>query len=137
MIYEDIYWNAAIIYLLAVIGFLLVVWKVGTKLPWRGLCWWLMWLYLCVVLTPWQGTDPEPYLAPAIIVAAFDFLDVGLQPALIILKPMIYALIAGTLLIVLACIVLRVRELKTRSLQDRIDPTHSEEESEDQSSPAT
>lgn len=112
MIYEDVYWTAAAAYGLGVVGFLLVVWRVGRLFPWRPLRWWLIWLYLCVVLTPWQGTEPEPYLAPAIIVAAFDFLDVGMQASLAILKPMIQALVIGTLVIVLAGIALKIREMK-------------------------
>jgi hypothetical protein len=112
MIYQDLYWNAAWVYLLAAVGFWLVVWKVGTKLPWRPLRWWLTWLYLCIVLTPWQGTDPEPYYAPAIIVGAFDFLDLGLQATLDVLKPMFQALIVGTTVIVFTAIVLKIRALK-------------------------
>lgn len=131
MIYEDLYWNAAIIYLIGVIGFWVVVWKVGTKLPWRPLRWWLTWLYLCVVLTPWQGSDPEPYYAPAIIVAAFDFLDLGMTAALSVLDPMIKALIVGSLVIVIAAIVLRIRDMKRAGEPEEgehphIDPTLSE-----------
>lgn len=112
MIYQDLYWNAAIIYLLGVVGFWIVVWKVGTKLPWRPVRWWLTWLYLCVVLTPWRGTEPEEYYAPAIIVAAFDFLDLGLAPALEVLKPMINALIVGSTVIVGITIVLQIVKMK-------------------------
>lgn len=112
MIYQDVYWTAATAYGLGVVGFLLVVWRVGRLFPWRPLRWWLTWLYLCVVLTPWQGTEPEPYIAPAIIVAAFDFLDVGLQASLTILKPMIQALVVGTLAIVLIGIALKIRDMK-------------------------
>ena len=112
MIYQDVYWTAAAAYGLGVVGFLLVVWRVGRLLPWRPLRWWLTWLYLCVVLTPWQGTEPEPYLAPAIIVAAFDFLDVGMEASLAVLKPMIQALVVGTLVIVLAGIALKIRDMK-------------------------
>ncbi len=112
MIYEDVYWTFAAAYGLGVVGFLLVMWRIGRLFPWRPLRWWLIWVYLCVVLTPWQGTEPEPYLAPAIIVAAFDFLDVGLQASLAILKPMIQALVVGTLVIVLTGIALKIRDMK-------------------------
>ena len=112
MIYQDLYMNAALFYFAGVLGFWLVVWKVTTKLPWRPLRWWLTWLYLCVVLTPWQGSNPEPYYAPAIIVAAFDFLDVGLNQSLAVIKPMISALVYGTAAIVLFAIVLKIRALK-------------------------
>jgi len=122
MIYQDVYWTAAAAYGLGVVGFLLVVWRVGRLLPWRPLRWWLTWLYLCVVLTPWQGTEPEPYLAPAIIVAAFDFLDVGMDASLAILKPMIQALVVGTLVIVLAGIALKIRDMK----QYRAEPDEGE-----------
>lgn len=112
MLYEDIYWTAAAAYGLGVVGFWLVVWRVGRLFPWRPLRWWLTWLYLCVVLTPWQGTEPEPYLAPVIIVAAFDFLDVGPQASLALLKPMILAILVGTLVIVLTGIGLKLRDMK-------------------------
>ncbi|EAR07632.1 hypothetical protein [Reinekea blandensis] len=120
MIYEELYRNAAIVYLLGVLGFWLVVWKVGTKIRWRPLRWWLTWLYLCVVLTPWQGTDPEAYIAPVIIVAAFDFLDLGLASALELLQPMIMALVVGTVVIVFAAIALRLRQMK-RGQADQAD----------------
>lgn len=127
MIYQDLYWNAALAYGAAALGFAVVVWKVGTKLPWRPLGWWLMWLYLCVIFTPWQGTDPEVYYAPVIIVAAFDFLDVGIAPTLALLQPMFAALIVGTLVIVIAAIVARVRQLRNPQDQKRIEPTNREE----------
>lgn len=112
MIYQDVYWTAAAAYGLGVIGFWLVVWRIGRFLPWRPLRWWITWIYLCVVLTPWQGTEPEPYYAPAIIVAAFDFMDVGLQASLNILMPMLQAMVVGTLVIVVVGIVLRLRSMK-------------------------
>lgn len=127
MIYQDLYWNAALAYGAAALGFSIVVWKIGTKLPWRPLGWWLMWLYLCVIFTPWQGTVPEPYYAPVIIVAAFDFLDVGVAPTLVLLRPMFAAIIFGTLAIVIAAIVLRMRELRNPTDQQRIEPTSTEE----------
>lgn len=113
MIYEELYRNAAIIYLLGVLGFWLVVWKVGTKVPWRPLRWWLTLLYFCVVLTPWQGSEPETYYAPVIIVAAFDFLDLGMTESLALLKPMMTALAVGTVAILVAAVALRFRR-KTR-----------------------
>lgn len=113
MIYEDLYWTAALMYGLGVIGFWLVLWRLGRLLPWRPMRWWIVWIYLCVVLTPWQGTEPEPYLAPAIIVAAFDFLDVGMSEALSILTPMIQAMVVGTLVIVLLGIGLTVARLRS------------------------
>lgn len=112
MIYEDVYWTAAAIYGLGVVGFWLVVWRIGRLFPWRPLRWWLTWVYLCVVLTPWQGTEPEPYLAPAIIVAAFEFMDLGMQAALAVVKPMIQALIGGTLVIVLTGITMKLMEMR-------------------------
>lgn len=112
MVYQDMYWAAAAIYGLGVLGFWLVVWRVGRLFPWRPLRWWLTWVYLCVVLTPWQGTEPVSYWAPAIIVAAFDFMDVGPNAALAILMPMIQALVIGTLVIVLVGIALKLRDLK-------------------------
>lgn len=115
MIYQDLYWNAAIIYLLAVIGFYVVVWKIGTKLPWRPLSWWLSWLYVCVVLTPWRGNEPEEYYAPAIIVAAFDFLDVGWRAALTVLTPMLTLLVLGSTVIVAVAVVQRVIALRKTS----------------------
>lgn len=112
MIYEDLYWTAATIYGLGVIGFWLVIWRFGRLLPWRPARWWLSWVYLCVVLTPWQATEPEPYIAPAIIVGAFDFLDVGISGALGVLMPMIQAILVGTLVIVMVTIGLRMRAMK-------------------------
>ncbi|MCH8530211.1 MAG: hypothetical protein LAT65_05100 [Saccharospirillum sp.] len=119
MIYEDLYWTAALMYGLGVIGFWLVLWRLGRLLPWRPLRWWIIWIYLCIVLTPWQGTDPEPYLAPAIIVAAFDFLDVGLSEALAILTPMIQAMVIGTLVIVLLGIGLTLARLKANNSDEQ------------------
>jgi Mg2+/citrate symporter len=83
------------------------------------------------VLTPWQGSEPEPYYAPAIIVAAFDFLDLGLSAALTVLDPMIKALIVGSLVIVVFAIVLRIREMKRAGEPEEgeaphINPTLSE-----------
>ena len=119
MIYEDLYWTAALVYGLGVIGFWLVLWRLGRLLPWRPLRWWIVWIYLCVVLTPWQGTEPEPYLAPAIIVAAFDFLDVGMTEALKILTPMVQAMVIGTLVIVLLGIGLTVARIRSGSDEDQ------------------
>ncbi len=112
MIYQDLYMNSALFYFAGVLGFWLCVWKISTKLPWRPLRWWLTWLYLCVVLTPWQSSGADAYYAPAIIVAAFDFLDVGIQQSLLVLKPMINALVVGTAVIVLLAIVLKIRDMK-------------------------
>ncbi|MFT7418921.1 MAG: hypothetical protein ACI9PX_000916, partial [Reinekea sp.] len=81
MIYQDLYWNAAVFYLAGVAGFWLVMWKLTRYISWPPLRWWIIWVFLCVVLTPWQGVKPEPYYAPAIIVAAFDFLDLGWDSA--------------------------------------------------------
>lgn len=119
MIYEDLYWTAALVYGLGVIGFWLVLWRLGRLLPWRPLRWWIVWIYLCVVLTPWQGTEPEPYLAPAIIVAAFDFLDVGMTEALKILTPMIQAMVIGTLVIVLLGIGMTLARFRSGSDDDQ------------------
>ncbi|MEX2319721.1 MAG: hypothetical protein WD668_00115, partial [Saccharospirillum sp.] len=52
------------------------------------------------------------YYAPAIIVAAFDFMDVGLQASLNVLMPMLQAMVVGTLVIVVVGIVLRLRSMK-------------------------
>ncbi|MFG1496682.1 hypothetical protein ABMA57_08610 [Saccharospirillum sp. HFRX-1] len=117
MIYEDLYWTAATIYGLGVVGFWVVIWRFGRLLPWRPLRWWLTWLYLCVVLTPWQATEPEPYYAPAIIVGAFDFLDVGVGGSLQVLMPMIQAILVGTLVIVLVSIGMRMRAMKAYEKQ--------------------
>jgi len=113
MTYQDLYWNAALFYLAGVVGFWLVMWKVTTYIPWRPLRWWLVWLFLCVVLTPWHGIDPEAYIAPAIIVAAFDFLDLGMDSAILVLRPMINALVVGTAVIVALAIALKIKQLKT------------------------
>jgi hypothetical protein len=113
MIYQDLYWNAALAFGAGVIGFLIVMWKLGTKVtPWRPLRYWMMWVYLCVVLAPWFGTEPEPYVAPVIIVAAFDFLDLGAKSALAMLSDMGKAIVAGTFVIVAISIVQRIRALK-------------------------
>jgi len=112
MIYQDLYWNAAIFYLVAVVGFWLVMWKLTSYITWPPLRWWFVWVFLCVVLTPWQGRVPEPYYAPAIIVAAFDFLDLGWDSALEILASMINAIILGSGVIVLLAIVLKIQSLK-------------------------
>jgi hypothetical protein len=117
MIYQDLYWNAALFYLAGALGFWLVVWKVGTKLPWRPLRWWLTWLYFCVIFTPLKFTDPQEFYAPAIIVAAFDFLDVGMTHSLELLRPMINAIIGGTTVIVFIAIVLKIRQLKSNRHQ--------------------
>jgi hypothetical protein len=121
MIYQDLYWNAALIYLAGALGFWLVVWKVGTKLPWRPLRWWLTWLYFCVIFTPLKFTDPEVFYAPAIIVAAFDFLDVGMTHSLALLRPMINAIIAGTTVIVFIAIILKIRQLKANRIPSDTD----------------
>jgi len=112
MIYQDVYWTAAAVYGLAVMGFWLLLWRISTFLAWRPLRWWITWIYLCIVLTPWQGTEPEPYYAPAIIVAVFDFMDVGPQASLTIVMPMLQAMVIGTLVIVIAGILLRLRAMK-------------------------
>jgi hypothetical protein len=122
MIYQDIYWTAAALYGLGVLGFWLVIWRVGRFLPWRPLRWWITWIYLCIVLTPWQGTEPEPYYAPAIIVAAFDFMDVGPQASLNIIMPMVQAMVVGTLGIVILGIALRLRSMKRSDRESQQDP---------------
>lgn len=113
MIYQDLYWNAAMFYMAGVIGFWVCMWKITSYLPWRPLRWWLVWLFLCVALTPWQGTEPEVFYAPAIIVAAFDFLDLGMDAALNILTPMLYAIVFGSTVIVLLAVVLKIKQMKT------------------------
>ncbi|WP_320825035.1 hypothetical protein [Reinekea sp.] len=112
MIYQDLYWNAALFYLVGVAGFWLVMWKLTHYIPWPPLRWWFVWVFLCVVLTPWQGIEPEPYYAPAIIVAAFDFLDLGWDSALQVLASMINAIVLGSGVIVLLAIVLKIQSLK-------------------------
>jgi len=117
MIYQDMYWDAALFYIAAVFGFLVVMWKLTSYMAWRPLRWWFIWLYLCVVLTPWKAVDPEVYYAPAIIVAAFDFLDLGMASALEVLKPMVNAIILGSASIVFLTIILKVRAMKQAGLR--------------------
>ena len=112
MIYQDLYWNAAMFYLAGVSGFWLVMWKLTRYISWPPLRWWLVWVFLCVVLTPWQGVEPEPYYAPAIIVAAFDFLDLGWDSAYKVLAAMINAIVLGSGLIVFVAIVLKIQNIK-------------------------
>ncbi|WP_273286017.1 hypothetical protein [Reinekea forsetii] len=112
MIYQDLYWNAAMFYLAGVAGFWLVMWKLTRYISWPPLRWWLVWVFLCVVLTPWQGVEPEPYYAPAIIVAAFDFLDLGWDSAYKVLAAMINAIVLGSGLIVFVAIVLKIQNIK-------------------------
>jgi hypothetical protein len=112
MIYQDLYWNAAMFYLAGVAGFWLVMWKLTRYISWPPLRWWLVWVFLCVVLTPWQGMEPEPYYAPAIIVAAFDFLDLGWDSAYKVLAAMINAIVLGSGLIVFVAIVLKIQNIK-------------------------
>lgn len=112
MVYQDLYMKAALFYFAGFLGFWLCVWKLTSYIPWRPLRWWITWIYFCIVLTPWQGTDPETYYAPLIIVAAFDFLDVGMTEVITLLKPMLAAMVAGSLVIVLLAIVLKIRQLK-------------------------
>lgn len=114
MVYEELYWNAAIAYGLGALGFLLVMIRATRFVKWRPLRVWFIWMYLCLVLTPWQGQEPEPYYAPAIIVAAFDFLDLGLTSALKILEPMIQAWILGSAVIVVFAVILLIRNLRSR-----------------------
>lgn len=128
MIYEELYNTAAIVYLFGVLGFWLVVWKVGTKIPWRPVRWWLTWLYLCVVLTPWQGSEPVPYIAPVIIVAAFDFLDLGMADALLLLTPMLYAIVGGTAVIILIATIMKVVQMNRREDLPHEEPTLSIDE---------
>jgi len=112
MIYQDLYWNAAMFYLAGVAGFWLVMWKLTRYISWPPLRWWLVWVFLCVVLTPWQGVEPEPYYAPAIIVAAFDFLDLGWDSAYKVLAAMINAIVLGSGLILFVAIVLKIQNIK-------------------------
>jgi|TARA_B110000503_G_scaffold125199_1_gene192532 hypothetical protein len=112
MIYQDLYWNAALFYLAGVAGFWLVMWKLTRYIKWPPLRWWLVWVFLCVVLTPWQGMEPEAYYAPAIIVAAFDFLDLGWDSAYAVLASMINAIVLGSGLIVFVAIVLKIQNIK-------------------------
>ncbi|MFT4675546.1 MAG: hypothetical protein ACI9RY_000913 [Reinekea sp.] len=112
MIYQDLYWNAAVFYLAGVAGFWLVMWKLTRYISWPPLRWWIIWVFLCVVLTPWQGVKPEPYYAPAIIVAAFDFLDLGWDSAYTVLVSMINAIVLGSGVIVFLAIVLKIQSLK-------------------------
>jgi len=112
MIYQDLYWNAAMFYLAGVAGFWLVMWKLTRYISWPPLRWWLVWVFLCVLLTPWQGVEPEPYYAPAIIVAAFDFLDLGWDSAYKVLAAMINAIVLGSGLIVFVAIVLKIQNIK-------------------------
>lgn len=112
MIYQDLYWNAALFYLAGVAGFWLVMWKLTRYISWPPLRWWLLWVFLCVVLTPWQGMEPEPYYAPAIIVAAFDFLDLGWDSAYRVLAAMINAIVLGSGLIVFVAIVRKIQNIK-------------------------
>lgn len=44
---------------------------------------------LAVLVVPWQGTEPEVYYAPVVIVGAFAFMDTGLNDALLTLQPLL------------------------------------------------
>lgn len=113
MVYQDMYNYAAILYIFGVLGFWLSLWKLSSKLPWRPLGWWIQWLFLCVVLTPWRAEGPDGHLAPAVIVAAFDFLDLGAAPALLIIQPMLNAIVVGSAVIVVLAVILRIKALKS------------------------
>ncbi len=125
MVYQDLYWNAALAYFAGAFGFLIVMWKVTSAIRWLPLKLWFLWMYLCLVFTPWHSADPEnSFYAPVIIVAAFDFLDLGVQSSLVLLKPMFSAIIFGTLVLVAFGIYLKlkaIRRVETEALSSTND----------------
>ena len=112
MVYQDLYWNAALVYFAGALGFFIVMLKLTSGIKWLPLRLWFLWVYLCLVLTPWQGTDPEVYFAPAIIVAAFDFLDLGINSILVLLRPMINSIVFGTMFLVVFGIYLKLKSIR-------------------------
>jgi len=85
-----------------------------------------------LLFTPWQGTDPQPFLAPAVVVAAFDFLDgldkgfaAAVNVALTTLTPMIFALLVASVLAVVSGIV-RVMRKKPELQRPEEQPIYTE-----------
>ena len=75
----------------AVTGTLLYVllWMGFRFVPSTNLRWFLRATTLAILVVPWQGTEPEVYYAPVIIVGAFAFMDTGLNEALLTLQPLL------------------------------------------------
>ncbi|MCH8550614.1 MAG: hypothetical protein LAT62_01680 [Natronospirillum sp.] len=75
----------------AAVGTLLYVllWIGIRWVPGRNMRFFLRATILAILVVPWQGTDPEVYYAPVIIVGAFAFMDTGLNDALLELQQLL------------------------------------------------
>ena len=70
------YQLAWLIYLLAGTGFMLAAWQLLKLIRRDGIRWFLMSLLFFGIFTPaWGVVAEHRFVAPAILVAAFDFLD--------------------------------------------------------------
>lgn len=108
LIYFESYYLAWGIYLIAGAGVLLAWWQVVKLFKRIELR--LLWMALMaiVIFTPWHASEPVPFFAPAVIVAAFDFLDGldrGLFAALMIVLNRLLPMILAILLVSIAAVV--------------------------------
>lgn len=102
-----------------------LLWIGVGQLRWAGLRWYLRYVFAVTLIVPWQGTDPQPYLAPAIIVGGFEMMDSGIGTMLNILAPMLALWVAGLVLWLLISIVMRKRQQR-ETLPHRPDPDPAE-----------
>lgn len=114
----------------AVVGTLLYIllWMAFRYVPSRNFRWFLRATTAAILVVPWQGTDPEVYYAPVIIVGAFAFMDTGLNDALETLQP----LLAVILVIAVVTLVKEILEFGWRWSHRKTDDKKNEHNNEEQ-----
>lgn len=102
-----------------------LLWIGAGQIRWKGLRWYLRYVFAVTLIVPWQGTDPQPYYAPAIIVGGFELMDSGVRTMLSIMMPLFILWVVGFVVWMFVSIALRQRQ-KRETLPHRPPPDPAE-----------
>lgn len=107
-----------LIYIFAGLCMMLAVWKISWILKFTGLRLWLTLTTAAFMFQPWFSPEPDNYVAPAIIVAVFAFLDGignGLSQALKGIFESLLPAIGFSLIVAIVCVTWGIVKIQKRN----------------------